>query len=128
MLRTTLLALDHANKTNNYTVLRALGGPELQKYSPEQLSQLFAGLRARGIDLSPVAVITPQVLEAPQITPESLLLLIGYFPTRPLQIRFEMAFQSVGGQWRIFGLTVRALAWQEPPAAAQPPSKAPAGK
>jgi hypothetical protein len=108
MLRTTLLALDHANKTNNYAVLRALGGPELQKFSPEQLSQVFADLRNRGIDLSPVAIVTPQVSEAPQITPEGLLLLVGYFPTRPLQIQFQVAFQSVGGQWKIFGLTVKA--------------------
>jgi hypothetical protein len=108
LLRTSLLALDHANKTNDYSVLRALGAPELQKLSSEQLSRTFSGLRAANIDLSPVAVTTPQVLEPPQITPQGLLKLLGYFPTRPLQIQFEILFQPVDGHWRVFGLTVRA--------------------
>lgn len=110
LLRTSLLALDHANKVNDYRVLRALGAPELQKYSTEQLSQLFAGLRTANVDLSPIAVITPQVLEAPQITPQGLLKLLGYFPTQPLQIQFEILYQPISGQWRVFGLTVRAAA------------------
>jgi hypothetical protein len=104
------LALDHANKLNDYSALRALGAPELQKYSADQLSQLFAGLRSANVDLSPVAVVTPQVLEPPQITPQGLLKLLGYFPTQPLQIQFEVLFQSINGQSRIFGLTVRAAA------------------
>ncbi len=110
LLRTSLLALDHANKVNDYAVLRALGAPELQKFSPEQLGQLFAGLRTGNIDLSPVAVITPQVREPPQITPRGLLRLVGYFPTQPLQVQFEILFQPIDGRWRIFGLTVRAAA------------------
>jgi hypothetical protein len=110
LLRTSLLALDHANKANDYAVLRALGAPELQKFTPEQLGQMFAGLRKANIDLSPVAVVTPQVLEPPQITSQGLLKMLGYFPTRPLQIQFEVLFQPVGGQWRVFGLTVRAAA------------------
>jgi len=109
-LRTSLLALDHANKVNDHGVLRALGAPELQKVSPEQLGQLFAGLRTGNIDLSPVAVITPQVREPPQITPRGLLRLVGYFPTQPLQVQFEILFQPIDGRWRIFGLTVRAAA------------------
>jgi hypothetical protein len=107
LLRTSLLALDHANKANDYRVLRALGAPELQKFSTEQLSRMFSGLRAANIDLSPVAVITPQVLEPPRITPQGLLKLLGYFPTQPLQIQFEILFQPVDGHWRVFGLTVR---------------------
>jgi len=108
LLRTSLLALDHANKVNDYAVLRALGAPELQKFSSEQLGQMFAGLRASRIDLSPVAVVTPQLLEPPQITPQGIMRMLGYFPTQPLQIQFEILFQPIDGQWRIFGLTVRA--------------------
>lgn len=32
LIRSTLLALDHANKTGNYTVLRDLGAPGFQQY------------------------------------------------------------------------------------------------
>jgi hypothetical protein len=32
--------------------------------------------------------------------------LTGYFPTRPLQINFDLIFQSVAGQWRLFGISI----------------------
>jgi hypothetical protein len=32
--------------------------------------------------------------------------LTGIFPTRPLQINFDLAFQSSGGQWRLFAISV----------------------
>jgi hypothetical protein len=44
----------------------------------------------------------------------------GYFPTKPVQINFEMLFQSVAGRWRLFGLSV------QPSNAAPPPPPAPA--
>lgn len=127
MLRTALIALDHANKTNNYSVLRDLGGRELQALSASQLSDTFASLRTARLDLSPVAIVTPQLTEPPAITSQSLLNLVGLFPTQPLQIRFQIVFQPVDGRWRLFGLTVNVA----PPAVAPAPSsesKPPADK
>jgi hypothetical protein len=106
MLRSAIVALHHANKTNNYTVLRELGGPGLQRFSAAELSDAFADLRSHSLNLLPVAVVTPQVVEVPTITPEGLLRLVGYFPTQPLQIHFETAFERVDGEWKLFGLTV----------------------
>jgi hypothetical protein len=41
MLRSALISLDQANKTNNYSVMHALGGPLLQPQSPERLAELL---------------------------------------------------------------------------------------
>jgi hypothetical protein len=35
-----------------------------------------------------------------------MLRLTGHFPTRPLQINFDLLFQNVGGQWWLFGISV----------------------
>src|SRR5262249_10351761 len=59
LVRTTLLALDQANKTGNYTVLRDLGAPDFQANSAAQLAEIFAQQRKDNVDLSGVAVIDP---------------------------------------------------------------------
>jgi hypothetical protein len=110
LIRSALIALDHANWTDNYTVLRELGGPGLQRYSSAQLGTIFAGLRQQNVDLLPVAVVTPQLTQAPTISREGLLQLIGFFPTQPRRIEFHIVYQPVAQQWKLFGLTVNLAA------------------
>lgn len=120
LIRTTLVALNQAVHTGNFTVLRDLGAPNFQAAnSPAQLGVIFADLRNRNIDLSPVVVVTPEVSEPPQITQEHMLRLVGYFPTSPLQIQFQMLFQPVNGQWRLFGMAVNTAVPPAAPAAAK---------
>ena len=69
LVRSTLLALDQANKTGNYTVLRDLGAPGFQTNSAARLAEIFAQQRHDNIDLSGVAVIDPQLTLLPQIEP-----------------------------------------------------------
>ncbi len=110
LIRTTLIALNQANQTGNYTVLHDLGAPTFQAgNSAAQLGIGFANLRNQNFDISPVAVVTPQVTEAPQITAQGLLRILGFFPTQPFQIKFEMLFQQVSGAWRLFGMSVSAV-------------------
>jgi hypothetical protein len=117
LIRTTLLALNQAVQTGNFTVLRDLGSPDLQAAnSPAQLGIIFADLRNRNIDLSPVAIVAPEVSEPPTITPQNMLRLVGFFPTQPLQIQFQMLFQPVNGQWRLFGMAVDAVSPSTTPA------------
>ena len=111
LIRTTLVALTQAVSTGNFTVLRDLGAPDFQAAnSPAQLGVIFAGLRNRNIDLSPVVVVTPELSEPPLITPEHMLRLVGYFPTTPLRVQFQILFQPVNGQWRLFGMAVDTAA------------------
>jgi hypothetical protein len=35
-----------------------------------------------------------------------MLRLTRHFPTRPQQIDFDLLFQNVGAQWRLFGIAV----------------------
>jgi hypothetical protein len=106
LIRSTLLALDHANKTGNYTVLRDLGAPGFQVNTAAKLAEIFAKQRGDKLDLSGVAVIDPQLSLLPQIEPNGLLHMAGFFPSVPSQVNFELMFAPVEGQWRVFGVSL----------------------
>jgi hypothetical protein len=123
LVRGTLLALDHANKTGNYSVLRDLGAPAFQVNNPARLAEIFAGHRRENLDLSGVAVIDPQLTVLPQIEANGMMRMAGFFPSVPKQVNFELAFAPVNGQWRLFGISVSL--GQIAPAAPEPPVPAP---
>jgi hypothetical protein len=129
LIRSTLLALDQANKTGNYTVLRDLGAPGFQSNSAARLGEIFAKLRNDNLDLSGVAVIDPQLNLLPQIEANGLMHMAGFFPSVPTQVNFDLLFAPVSGQWRLFGISVSigqmapaAPAASEPPAEQKPPA------
>lgn len=126
LIRSTLMALDHANKTGNYTVLRDLGAPGFQVNTAAKLAEIFAKQRGDKLDLSGVAVIDPQLSLLPQIEPNGLLHMAGFFPSVPSQVNFELLFAPVDGQWRVFGvsLSVGQSAPVAPSAPEPPPGKA----
>ncbi|WP_249779054.1 hypothetical protein [Bradyrhizobium sediminis] len=120
LVRSTLLALDQANKTGNYTVLRDIGAPGFQSNSAARLGEIFAKLRNDNLDLSGVAVIDPQLNLLPQIEANGLMHMAGFFPSVPTQVNFDLSFAPVNGQWRLFGISVGV--GSSAPAAPEPPS------
>jgi hypothetical protein len=109
LLRTTLITLNDAIQTGNYTVLRDRGAPGFRDAnSAAHLSQSFSDLASKGIDLSVVTVTAPQLTEPPGLDQQKgMLHLKGYFPSKPVQINFEVLYQAVGGRWQLFGLSVQ---------------------
>jgi hypothetical protein len=130
LIRSTLLTLNDANRTGNYTVLHDLASPEFQaRNTAADLSNSFADLRRRHFDLFSVALAAPQLSALPVLDGNGMLRLTGFFPTRPLQINFDLLFQNSGGQWRLFGISVATPQAETQPQdaqQAQPPSSAPA--
>jgi hypothetical protein len=123
LIRESLLALDQANKSGNYSVLRDLGAPAFQANTAARLAEIFAKQRNENVDLSGVAVIDPQLTLLPQIEASGLLHMSGFFPSVPTQVNFDLAYAAVNGQWRLFGISV-ALGRTEPVAPAPPPQAA----
>jgi hypothetical protein len=121
LIRSTLLTLNDANRTGNYTVLRDLAAPDFQAANTAaDLAQNFIDLRHRKFDLFTVALAAPQLTAPPALDDHGMLRLTGFFPTRPLQINFDLLFQNTGGQWRLFGISVAT-----PQVAAQPQAEPP---
>jgi hypothetical protein len=125
LVRSALLALDQANKTGNYTVLRDLGAPGFQANTASRLSEIFAKQRNDNIDLSGVAVIDPQLSLLPQIDANGMMRMAGFFPSVPSQVNFELIYAPVNGQWKLFGLgvTIGQMAPTPPEAASPTPQK-----
>jgi len=122
LIRTTLVALNQANQTGNYTVLRDLAAPDFQRTNnPARLGEIFSTLRKRDLDLSPILLFQPKLRQQPSITENGFLRLVGFFETEPERVSFEMLFQPLGGDWRLFGLAVDVA----PPPQAQAPEDAP---
>src|SRR3954468_1949639 len=91
LIRSTLMALNDANRTGNYTVLRDLAAPDFQaRNTSADLSVAFTDLRRRNLDLFAVALINPTIETLPALDKDGRLRLSGYFPTRPLQIKFDL--------------------------------------
>jgi pyruvate/2-oxoglutarate dehydrogenase complex dihydrolipoamide acyltransferase (E2) component len=126
LVRSSLLALDHANKTGNYTVLRDIGAPGFQgANTAARLAEIFAKLRNDKVDLSGVAVIDPQLSLLPQIEANGMMRMSGFFPSVPSQVNFDLLFAPVDSQWRLFGISVN-IGQSGPVAPSPPPSPAPA--
>jgi hypothetical protein len=102
--RLPLSAFGH--KTGNYTVLRDLGSPNFQTNSAAKLGDIFANQRKQGLDFSAVAVLEPQLTLLPRIEPSGMLHMAGFFPSVPMQLNFELLFEPVNRQWKIFGVSV----------------------
>jgi hypothetical protein len=132
LVRSTLLAVDQANKTGNYTVLRDISAPAFAAInSAARLGEIFAKLRNDKLDLSGVAAIDPQLSLLPQIEASGMMHMAGFFPSVPAQVNFELLYAPVDGQWRLFGISVSvgqsspvAPVTPETPAAKQPPPAA----
>lgn len=106
LIRSSLVALSQANLTNNYTVLSTLGSPGFRAANPPQkLAQTFASFRANAIDMNPVVFVTPQLSQQPIIA-NGKLRLVGYFPTQPMRVDYDLQFEPDGGTWKLFGLGV----------------------
>ncbi|HZL32060.1 MAG TPA: SPOR domain-containing protein [Pseudolabrys sp.] len=131
MVRAALSALNQANFTENYSVLRGMMTPGLQvRASAAQLAKAFADLRSQNLDLSPSLVLMPQLTENPTLAPGGLLKVAGIFPSKPLQIKFALEYLPIDGFWMIDSMTVSApradtpvaMVAPKPPPAVTPPA------
>ena len=57
-------------------------------------------------------VLVPTLQFPPAIVQGGLLRLRGVFPLRPNAVGFDLLFQNVNGQWKVFGISVVPLVLQ----------------
>lgn len=107
LIWSTMAAVDHANTSGNYSVLRDISSPSFQiNNDPARLTQIFASLRESRLDLGNTLLLAPTYLEAPSILPGDILHLHGYFGLRPTAIEFQLEYQWVQGAWKLFGVGI----------------------
>ena len=110
-----MAALDQANQTGNYSVLRDLGAPSFQtNNSAATLGGIFQAIRNQQVDLGYTLLVAPTYQFPPTVVQSGLLRVRGTFPLRPAAIGFDLLFQNISGQWRIFGIAVAPIVAQQP--------------
>lgn len=107
LVRTTLAAVDHGNKTGNYSVLRELGGPDFHDANTAaKLGVVFANLVQQRVDMLPVLVVEPAYREPPRLTARRMLYIAGRFDIRPKPVSFELLFDVWKGEWRLYDISI----------------------
>ncbi len=103
----TMIALDNANRTANYSVLYGLGSPDFQRrHSPDALARSFTALRQNRVDVGRAILTTPSYYIPPQILSDGSLRLRGGFDYRPNSIRFDLVYKNIGGGWSLSAISV----------------------
>ncbi|TCK31111.1 hypothetical protein EV667_1216 [Ancylobacter aquaticus] len=110
LLRGTLMALNQANITGNYSVLRDLATPSFRDAnSSAALADRFRPWREGRLDFAAVLLLDAKLSAAPAIGSDGALRLRGHFPTAPLKIGFDIAFLPVDGHWRLGDIAAEPL-------------------
>ena len=113
-----MAAIDHANKTGNYSVLRDLGSPGFQaNNNAATLGATFEQLRQQRLDLSDTLLLAPIYEFAPAIVSPGVMRLRGSFAMRPTAVLFDLLYEWNQG-WRLEGV---ALLPRTMPTQLQPP-------
>jgi hypothetical protein len=124
----TMVAVEQANVSGNYSVLRDMASPSFQQLNdPARLAQIFAEIRASRIDLSNTLLLAPTYVGTPQQIEDGAFGVRGYFGLRPTAVGFELYYQWVNGRWRLYGigLNPQPLATIQPADTVAPPPAPP---
>lgn len=125
MIKTALIAFNNANLTGNYSVLRDVAAPSFREANtPARLADIFRKPRQDKLNIAPIVLLQPKLERKPWINQRNLLRLKGFFSSLPERVHFNLAYEAVGNQWRLFaiGVTTSTPPAAEPaPVAANPP-------
>jgi hypothetical protein len=111
LVRSTLMALNDANRSGNYSVLRDLAGPRFQeRNSVLRLREVFHAFREAGVDLSPAGMLAANLTRSETRASDGILALDGSLPLGEAEasrsLRFAMEFEPIAGHWRLLTLAV----------------------
>lgn len=114
LLWSTMAAVDQANKTGNYSVLRDLGSSGFQaNNNAATLANVFASIRAQRLDLSDTLLVAPSFEFAPAMVQPGVLRMRGRFPLRPTAVAFDLIYEWNQG-WRLHGIALLPVGMNEP--------------
>ncbi len=71
-----------------------------------RLATAFATQRTGQLDLLPVAIVMPELTEAPTLDKHGTLQLKGTFVSGSRLVEFQLNYQPVGGIWRVSGISI----------------------
>ena len=107
LIRDVMTAINHGNWTGNYTVLRDYASRDFANANdPTRLAGLFAPVREAGLDMLPVLVEEPTLLNSLIAARGEQIRLTGYFPVLPEHISFDLVFINEKSRWVLLDVSV----------------------
>lgn len=107
LIKTSLLTLNDANITGDYSVLHAkLAKPFRDQFSPDKLKQAFKTFADQKLDYGLIAAKQPIATAEAVIDKRGALQLRGYFDTRPSRLVYDIDFVPSEGEWKPIKLNI----------------------
>jgi hypothetical protein len=78
-----------------------------QQVTPRALQQIFGQMSGSGYNFAGLKRLRPAYDPVPYIDPRGILVVEGYYPSRPARLFFGMKFVSESSGWRLLGLDVQ---------------------
>jgi hypothetical protein len=101
LIKTSLLTLNDAIVSGNYTVLHAkLAKPFRDQFAPDRLKQAFKSFTDQKIDMAAIVAHPPIPASDAQIDGRGALLLRGRFDVGPRRVVYELDFLPSEGEWK----------------------------
>jgi hypothetical protein len=108
LIKASLLTLNDANVTGNYTILHAkLSKPFREQFSAERLKQSFKEFADKKADWEAIVAMPPVPTGKSYIDKDGALILRGYFDAGARHVVYELDFIPSEGEWKPVNLTVR---------------------
>lgn len=108
LIKVSLLTLNDANVTGNYTILQAkLSKPFRQQFSADRLKQSFREFADKKTDWEAIVAMPPVPTANSYIDKDGSLILRGYFDAGSRHVVYELDFIPSEGEWKPSNLTVK---------------------
>jgi hypothetical protein len=107
LVKTTLLTLNDADLTGDYSVLHAkLSKPFRDQFDAEKLKDGFKDFVGKQLDMSVVAVKSTIPDTDGSIDKDGVLELSGSFDTKPKVLKYKLQYIRSDGAWKPLGIHV----------------------
>jgi len=107
LIKASLMTLNDANVTGNYSVLHAKLAKSLrEEVTPDKLKQVFKSFTDQKIDFDIVAAKAPVATKDAVVDARGALVLRGYFEVAASRVTYELDFVPSEGEWKPIKLNV----------------------
>lgn len=107
LVRTTLTDFNKAVRSNDFAAFhKTLAAQFREQYSAEQVKDVFQAFIERKVDLSDALGLDPVFSPDPAIGDRQVLQVVGYFPSTPSRLHFDLKYVPEGGSWKLLAISV----------------------
>ena len=103
----SLLDFNKSVQAGDFTVLYdSLSKIWQDQTTPAKLKALFQSFVDKEIDISPIKKVEPVFNKPAEIDSDEVLIVRGYYPTKPKRVIFQLKYYSENSNWKLVGIKI----------------------